>query len=393
MVGAVTATTAVTMPKSCVTCGRPAEYLSTRGRCLSCIREATAAAEAQRVVALIPADPGPVETTRSWREVDLSPVLDGTWSAPQPTVGRRGDGCGLFYPAKCHTVVSETEGGKTWLALSACRDEMDADHHVVYVDFEDDEGGIVGRLLTLGAHRDALRERFHYVRPDGPIGTGIHLDDLRGLLAEHAPTLAILDGITEAMVMHGLNPLDNADAATFSKLLPRRLATAGAAVVSLDHVVKASEARGRYALGAVHKLNGLDGAQYVLENRAPFGIGLVGKSAIRIAKDRPGQLRRHALGAGQGLHWFGDLVLDSLAEGFAEVSIEPPHEHEANWRPTMLMQRVAEALAGHEMPSKRVVRTTVQGKAEAVTAALDFLILDGYVNAKPPYRLLRPYPS
>ena len=78
------------------------------------------------------------EVPSSWRPVDLTSVLDGTWQPPKPTVGRRQDGLGLFYPGKTHTVVSETEGGKTWLALAACIAEMDAGCHVVYVDFEDD---------------------------------------------------------------------------------------------------------------------------------------------------------------------------------------------------------------------------------------------------------------
>src|SRR5215210_4329416 len=98
---------------------------------------------------------------RSWRPVNLTPVLTGQWSPPEPTVGRRSDGRGLFYAGKSHTVVSETEGGKTWLALSAVCDELAAGNHVVFIDFEDDAGGIVGRLLTLAAKEEAIRDRFH----------------------------------------------------------------------------------------------------------------------------------------------------------------------------------------------------------------------------------------
>lgn len=330
-------------------------------------------------------------TARSWRPVDLAPVLDGTWEPPQPTVGRREDGTGLFYPGRCHSVVAETEAGKTWFALSACLDEMKEGNHVVYLDFEDDEGGIVGRLLYLGAHRDRIRQQFHYLRPEGPLGTGIHLDDLRAVLAEHGPTLGVLDGITEAMDLHGFNPNDNKDASTFSKILPRKIAATGTAVVSLDHVTKSSDGRGRYALGAVHKLNGLNGAQYLLENRTPFGIGVTGRSTVKIAKDRPGQLRRHALPGTSGLHWFGDLVLNSHGEGLGEVSIEPPREHTEAFRPTVLMQRVAEALAQHGPLSQRKIGAAVRGKTSSIKDALDLLILDGYVSEQTPHVLLKPY--
>ena len=194
-------------------------------------------------------------------------------------------------------------------------DELGRSNAVVYVDFEDDEGGIVGLLLTLGADRLALASRFHYVKPEDAIGSGVHADDLDELLRDTRPTLAVVDGVTEGMTLHGLSPNDNTDVAKFGRLLPRRLAASGAASVSLDHVTKNSETRGRYSLGAVHKLNGLDGAAYVLDNRSAFGVGITGRSTIRVAKDRPGQLRKHALSSSGGLHWMGDLVLDLARRG------------------------------------------------------------------------------
>lgn len=328
---------------------------------------------------------------RSWQPVDLSGVLDGTWTPPRPTVGVRSDGVGLLYPGKCHTVVSETEAGKTWFALSAAQDEMAGGSDVVYVDFEDTEGGIVGRLLNLGVHRDAIAEHFHYVRPADQLGSGIHRDDLDRVLVSRAPTLAILDGITEGMVMHGLDPLKNNDAAAFGRMLPRRIAESGAAVASLDHVTKDRDGRGRYALGAVHKLNGLDGAAYVLDSRTPFGIGITGRSTVKIAKDRIGQLRRNGLPAAGGMHWYGDLVLTSHGEDFAEVSIDPPTERADDFRPTVLMGRVAAALAEHGPLAQRRILAAAQGKRESLIGALDYLILDGYVTEKSPHELLKPY--
>lgn len=329
---------------------------------------------------------------RSWRPVDLASVLDGTHERPTPSVGRRSDDVGLFYPGKCHTVVSESEGGKTWLALSAALDELNAGSHVVYIDFEDDEAGLVGRLLILGAHRDRIRERFHYLRPTDPLGTGIHADDLNDVLKTWVPTLGIVDGVTEAMTMHGLDPNKNDDAARFGRMLPKRIAATGAAAVSLDHVVKSSDNRGRYALGAAHKLNGIDGCQYVLTNRHPFGVGVTGRSTVAIAKDRPAELRRHALPSAAGLHWFGDLVLTSRDDTFAEVSVEPPRTGGDDRRPTVLMQRVADALEEHGPLSKNKIEALVTGKADTIRRALAFLQIDGYVSdGVSPYSLLKPY--
>lgn len=342
---------------------------------------------------MVTEDPALVEDgfPRSWQPVDLGPVLDGTWQPARPAVGARTDGVGLFYPGKVHTVASESEAGKTWFALAAVAVELAAGRTVVYLDFEDDEGGIVGRLRALQVPTAAILERFVYIRPTQPLGTGLHRDDLAAALARR-PSLAVVDGVTEAMVMHGLDPLSNKDAATFGRILPRPLAAAGCAVACLDHVTKDREGRGRYAIGAVHKLNALDGAAYVLECRTPLGVGLTGRSTVRLAKDRPGQLRTHGKASTGGLHWFGDLVLTSHAETWVEVEITPPTDKPASFRPTVLMSRISEALTEHGELSQRRIRAAVTGKNDAITQALDCLILDGHVSESSPHKLLHPYP-
>jgi hypothetical protein len=195
------------------------------------------------------------------------------------------------------------------------------------------------------------------------------------------------------MTMHGLNPLDNKDAAVFGRMLPRRLTDAGCAVACLDHVTKSREGRDRYALGAVHKLNGLGGASYVLVNRRPFGIGITGKSTIKIAKDRPGQLRHNALPSSGGLWWYGDLVLDSKAEDFADLTIEPPHEVGDDFRPTHVMTRLWNLIddkAGDKGLSGRKVQDLARGNAQTNRQALTLLEVDGYITASP-HRALKPF--
>lgn len=332
------------------------------------------------------------ELKRPWRPVDLTAVLDGTWQAPEPSVGRRSDGPGLFYPGKVHTIASESEAGKTWLMLSACVDEIMAGCTVVYLDFEDDEGGLVSRLLALQVGPEVIRERFIYIRPTEPLGSGIHLDDLRRQLVDRQPTLVVLDGVTEAMTLHGLDPLSNKDIAAFGRLLPRRISETGPAVVCLDHVVKSAEGRGRYALGGVHKLNALDGAAFVLENRKPLGIGLTGITTVRIAKDRPGQLRKLGLPGKDGMFWFADLKLTSHAEGFTEVEVVPPEAMtETEFRPTALMAKISAALSEHGPMPQRQILATVKGRRQYAIDALALLQRDGFVSDSSPHKLLKPF--
>jgi hypothetical protein len=339
---------------------------------------------------------GPIGASRQadWLPVDLTAVLDGTWQPPLPTVGKRSDGCGMFYPGKHHSAIGETESAKTWFALSAGLDEMAAGNHVLFIDFEDDEGTIVSRLLAIsGQSTEMIRERFHYLRPDGPLSPA-NRSDLDAVLHDCRPTLAICDGITEAMVLHGWDPLKNADVALFNALIIKPLTNAGAAAVALDHVVKDREGRGRYALGGVHKLNAVSGAGYLLENRQPFGIGLTGRSTIKITKDRPGQLRPYSRPSSGGLFWYGDLVLRSHHSDFAEVTVEPPHEHEDGFRPTELMTKIAAELGKAVQPmSQRELLKLVKGRDETKREAFARLIAEGNISSKTPHTLLKPFES
>ncbi|MEN4449991.1 AAA family ATPase [Mycobacterium sp. SM3041] len=332
------------------------------------------------------------EPSHSWRRVDLESVLAGGWEPPKPTVGRRNDGVGIFYPGKMHSIASESEAGKTWLMLSTAFEELSAGNAVLYVDFEDDEGGVVGRLLALQLSPNVIRDRFIYLRPTDGINSLGNIDDLRDAVMDTRPTLAVVDGVTEALAMHGLNPNDNADVAKFGRILPRRLANAGAAAVCLDHLPKATDNRGRYAIGGVHKLNGIDGAALLLESRDPFGIGLTGRSTIRIAKDRPGQLRKHGLRGKDGLHTFAELELTSHDVDYSEFDIQPPTSKPDEFRPTALMAKISDALKEHGPMSQRAILATVGGKRQYAIDALSLLQRDGHVSLKTPHTLLKPYP-
>ena len=324
---------------------------------------------------------------RTWAAQDLTSVLDGTYRPPQPTVGRRDDGVGLFYPGRMNSVASESEAGKTWLALVACLQEINDGNHVLYLDFEDDAGGVVGRLLCLGANPADIMERFHYVRPENSMGP-VDAVDL-AMVLEHSPTLAIVDGVTEGMSLFGLELKDNTDVAKFGRQLLRPLMNSGAAVVTLDHVVKSSENRGRYSIGGVHKLNGLNGVMYMLENRRPFGIGVTGKSTIRVAKDRPGQIRKNGLSHSSGMHWYADLVVKSESAEFAEARLYAPiqrdeedrQEDEDKRRINALKRQVLDALTGaREALTGKGIEDRVNGRAVDIRRAVAALVDEGRIG-------------
>ena len=312
-----------------------------------------------------------------WEPVDLTDVLDGDETLEAPTLLARSDGQHLLYPAAVHSISGEPESGKTWVALVCAAQVLrDPDgRHVTYVDFEDRAGRVVPRLLALGAPRSAILERFHYIRPTAALDAAG-----RRLLDEvaDASSYAVIDGVTEAMTMHGLSLLDNEDAARYLDLLPRHLADHGPAVLQVDHVVKDAESRGRYAVGAQHKLAGLDGAAYGIKVLDPFGRGKIGRAAISVHKDRPGAVREFALG-----NAVAHLVIDSRGEAMGAWLEEPqtmPKGPEGGLRPTHLMEKVSRYIEMSPGATRTQIEQGVTGKGTYVRMALDALVSEGYVT-------------
>lgn len=327
-----------------------------------------------------------VDPPSSWAPVDLGPVLDGQEIDGPPSVLMRADGLCLLYPGRLHSLFGEPEAGKGWLALYAAAEQLDDGAHVLYVDFEDRPATIVNRLVGLGVRAAAIRERLHYVRPNDQL-------DPRGQAAltavlEHRPTLAVLDGATEAYALHGLDIGDNNDAAKWQKLLPRRLADAGAAVLEIDHVTKDREHRGRYAIGAQHKLAGVDVA-YAVKALEPLGRGRTGSSRITVMKDRPGHIRQYS---DESAHVARFQLTEAAGVVSAKLALLDTQADAAAFRPTVLMERVSRALEEHPGLSVTAIRQTVKGKRnEYKDTALELLIADGHVNVKQEGRALRHY--
>lgn len=318
----------------------------------------------------------PTPDTSTWQPVDLAAVLNADTPRLVPTIFTRDDGRSLIYPGRTHSIVGETESLKTWAALIAVTQELQAGGTVAYLDFEDDASMIVRRRLhdELRVPTADLIERFRYVRPSEPASRNA----LDAITAEPRPTLAIIDGLTEAMALHGLNPNDGRDIATFYALVPRRLAECGAAVLTLDHVVKDRESRGRYASGSVHKLNAVTGASYTMELGSAPSRGAAGFSRLMIAKDRPSEVRPHSLGKQAAT-----LHIESNDAGCVSWRLAAPTAATADspLRPTWYMERVSELLAESDEPmSQRQVVAAVGRKAEVVRLALSHLTSEGYIR-------------
>jgi hypothetical protein len=338
-----------------------------------------------------------------WDPQSLDDVLAGDYEPDKTAVLARVDGICLLYAGKTHSFSGESESGKSWLALLAAYEVLAAGGRVLFLDFESDRYTVVTRLLLLGAQKNDLRERLDYVHPDGdPMDRDETRAAFERLLAK-GYQLAVIDGVTEAMTSFALTGRDERDVATFQQALSNKIARTGAAVVSIDHVVKSKDDRGRFSLGSQHKLAGLTGAAYIVEAKEPIRPGHVGVIDVRVAKDRPGWVRQHS-----GKHRAGDntqpvtlVTLDSRDSERTTYKVAMPEGLHADgteeeWRPKVLMQRVSEYLDLHPDASRRSVGKEVTGKETDVLQALDFLVKDGYVELDssgrwPTHRNLKPY--
>jgi len=321
------------------------------------------------------ANPNPTST---WAPLNLDDALDGKSLDPPPEMLTRSDGVNLLYTGGIHTVSGESESGKTWFTLFAAVQLLAIGMDVLFIDFEDRPERVVGRLLALGATRDQIAAHFNYVRPDRALNA-VAQHELAPHL-EHA-MLVIIDGVTEAMTVHGFDLNSNEDAAKFFDLLPRWIADHGPAVVMIDHVVKDKEKQGRYALGAQHKLAGIDSAAYTVKVINAFGRGKRGMARIDVAKDRPGFVREHASG-----DRIAEFTLDDTNPGGTLATLDPPTQstttEDGTWAPTVLMEKISKYVYGNPDCSTRAIFDAVGGKDSAKRQALELLVRRGHITVK-----------
>jgi hypothetical protein len=308
----------------------------------------------------------------TWTAVNLAPILAGEDVDEPPTQLKRIDGMCLLYPGKLHVVHGEPETAKGWLCLHAASEEISKGNHVFCFDFEDLARTAVARSRALGLSDEAIAEFFHYVRPNEPLNEASRIA-LQKQLGAHRPSLVIIDGVTEALTLEGLSLSDNTEVAQWMEQLPRWVRDkTEAAIVLIDHVTKDREARGRFAIGAQHKLAGVDVA-YSVKVVEVLGRGLRGRIEVKVTKDRPGHVRQHATD-----DVIAEVDLESQADGAMAIVVQPPDPK--GWRPTKRMEEISRFLEGNDGASQRAIRESVGGKVETTIEAIQFLIGDGYVR-------------
>lgn len=241
------------------------------------------------------------EEVTSWRPIPIN--LDGHDDEDRPTLLPVRNGTPILYEGKVNALYGESESGKSWVALHAAEGLLRSDQtaRVLWIDYEDTPRSFARRCRALSFDPELLG-RIDYLNPRHPVSnrktpgqSSEHYQYLRDLVEVNRYRLAVVDTMTGALSVEGLDPNVGTDIETAYRWLFRPIADGGAAVLVLDHVAKSGEGRGKYAIGSERKVSAIDGAAYTVEVTTPWSRAAVepirGAANVRIAKDRPGYVR------------------------------------------------------------------------------------------------------
>lgn len=310
----------------------------------------------------------------SWAPVPKDEVLHGN-PEPPPSIFTRVDGVCLLYRGKVNAFLGESESAKSWAGQVAVEEVTSAGGNALIIDFENTVASVRDRLYGLGVTKEVLRAHIDFIVPDTTPGDA----DAMALaeVLKHPWDLIVVDGITDAMTLLGLDPLGLTDASRFDQRFLRPLARTGAAVVVIDHVTKNAETRGMNAIGSQHKRAALTGAAYMFQKVDDFGRGLKGMSQMFVAKDKMGHVRQYA----RSDKVIADFYIDGTNPAALEYRITEPSRTS---EPVQVYAHIMEALCNYLAVNPGVTQATVltmgsTAREDYKKAAFDKLRVDGYI--------------
>jgi hypothetical protein len=127
----------------------------------------------------------------------------------------------------------------------------------MWIDLEMGRRAMLERLRALGLVDEQISDGFLFVQPDEPLTDEVR-GDLDGLLGIHSPVIVVIDSSTPALELHGFDPMSGRDVQGFQRAVIEPLRQHGAAILQLDHLTKAKDRRGRFAVGSERKLGVAD---------------------------------------------------------------------------------------------------------------------------------------
>ncbi|WP_448231294.1 AAA family ATPase [Microbacterium lacticum] len=224
--------------------------------------------------------------------IDVAAALAGDLKPVEPDAGsQRSDGMYLLYAGKVNVLMGDPESGKTLVALAMGVDTLRRGGSFAILDL--DHNGtveILTRMLSFGADPEHLadRSRFRLAMPESEAEYMALLQDITAW----CPDVVLIDSIGELGAVFNRNLNRDEDFAPLNRTAIQPFATAGSAVITVDHMAKNANSRAFGAGGTIRKKAAVNGASYEVSLAgAGFTRSLGGRSYLRLKKDRPGGVR------------------------------------------------------------------------------------------------------
>ncbi len=315
----------------------------------------------------------------SWTRVDFRPILAGNIERTMPTVLRRDDGEHLFYERRVNGLHADSGIGKSMLCAFGAAQELNAGHHVAWVDFEDpDSSAIVERLRMFDVDDDTIAERLHYYAPREPFSDAA-VAALVCAITEHGITKVVVDSVGEAFGLEGIDENKDVEVAPWLRRVARVLADAGPAVELVDHSTKAAD-NPLHPSGSKRKRAAITGASYLVEAVRPLTREDGGTLRLICAKDRYGNYRR------------GDIVatfeVTAYRDGGSTAHLWPPLDGDSDSDEARLLVVARAAVraakkAGETLTQRRLLaRMNVKASATLKRAGIEEAVARGALRSE-----------
>jgi putative DNA primase/helicase len=298
----------------------------------------------------------------SWTSfIDI--VAVGNGPRVEPEIG------GLAYKRQRNLWSGASEAGKTWAAVWVAVQEIRAGRDVVWIDTDGmGERAMLERVRAFGATDDEIRDHFKYIVPSEKL-----TPDMRNqILADTVGDLVVVDSFNATMSLLGLD-FNSGDDVNKVWAVFDAFCRAGRAVIFIDHVTKAAEGRGPYAIGSERKHSGaFSHLRFSVVGDNVIQREGEGKSKITTNKDRGAYFNRPE----------AHVMHVTMSGGTGTLELR---EGGGDFRPTGLMEKVW-VYVNQGMPdgvSKTQIENGVTGDNSAKAAARDALLEDGYLLAAP----------
>jgi hypothetical protein len=306
-----------------------------------------------------------------------APIIDG------PEQLARVDGLCAFYMGEVNGLIGESESGKTWVMLEACRQAVQRGDDVLYFDFESSDRVMVERLRALGLSDTEIRTRFHYCRPDGPLTQQV-VNDIKQMFDIAQPVVVCFDGVNAALTNLGKDSNSTNDTTEFYQKVLQPLASRGSCVIFTDHIKKNNDGS-KGAIGSQAKRAMTTGALFLVEVIHPFGRGQRGMLRMSVDKDRRGHVRGACgLAPESGRQVWGVVSIDSDGfTGHVSVRIRADADQRAITAIVLddrMMRAVSDYLVENGSTPKERIAKALSKQAAVVADAISALEQAGCVR-------------